>query len=105
MTDELQVMFQPQNVHPYIFGSKPLICFNHRAISHPMEGNCGEYWGPNSFLVKTGHTTADIKLEGMSGARLVISLSVSLGLHLSRLLLERLNERQALVRVLTTLNP
>ena len=52
-------------------------------ISHLLVGNRGEYWGPNSFLVKTGHTTAAIKLEGMSGARLVISLSVFLGLHLS----------------------
>lgn len=63
-------------------------------------GNCGEYWGPNSFLVKTGHTTAVIKLEGMLGARLVISPSVSLGLLLARLFLERQNERQVLVRVL-----
>lgn len=100
MTDELQVMFQPQNWRPNNFGSEPLICLNHRAISHLLVGNRGEYWGPNSFLVKTGHTTAAIKLEGMSGARLVISLSVSLGLHLSCLLLESQNERQALVRVL-----
>lgn len=82
------------------FGSEPLICSNRRAISHLLVGNRGEYWGPNSFLVKTGHSTAAIKLEGMSGARLVISLSVSLGLHLSRWLSERPNERQALVRVL-----
>lgn len=73
---------------------------NHRAISHLLVGNRGEYWGPNSLLMKTGHTTAAIKLEGMSGARLVISLSVSLGLHLSRLLLEKQNERQAQVCVL-----
>lgn len=63
-------------------------------------GNCGDYWGPNSFLVKTGHTTAVIKLEGMLGARLLISPCVSLGLRLTRLFLERQNERQVLVRVL-----
>lgn len=100
MTDELQVMFQPQNWHSNIFGSEPLTCFDHCAISHLLVGNCGEYWGPNVFLVKTGHTTAAIKLEGMLRACLVIPLSVSVGLHLSRLLLERQNERQALVHVL-----
>lgn len=57
--------------------------------------NCCSYWAPNSFLVKTGHTTVVIKLEGMLGARLVISPTVSLGLRLPRP-----NERQVLVRVL-----
>lgn len=100
LTDEFQIMFQPQKWHPKFFGSEPLVCSNHRAISHPLVGNRGEHWGPNSFLVKTGHTTAAIKLKGMQGARLVISLSVSLGSYVSRLLLEKKNERQALVRVL-----
>lgn len=57
--------------------------------------NCCSYWAPNSFLVKTGHTTVVIKLEGMLGARLVISPTVSLGLRPPRP-----NERQVLVRVL-----
>lgn len=93
-------MFQPQNWNPNIFGSVPLTCSNHRAISHLLVGNHGEHLGPNSFLIKTQHTTLAIKLEGMLGACLVISLSVSLGLHLARSLLEKQNERQALVRVL-----
>lgn len=57
--------------------------------------NCCSYWAPNSFVVKTGHTTVVIKLEGMLGARLVISPTVSLGLRPPRP-----NERQVLVRVL-----
>lgn len=100
-TDELQVVFQPQKTDTLTFLKVyPSHALNHRAISHLLVGNRGEYWGPNSLLMKTGHTTAAIKLEGMSGARLVISLSVSLGLHLSRLLLEKRNERQAQVCVL-----
>lgn len=57
--------------------------------------NCCSYWAPNSFLVKTGHTTVVIKLEGMLGARLVISPTVSLGLRLPRP-----NQRQVFDRVL-----
>lgn len=99
MTDERQVMFQPPKLTPWHFWKwAPPSRAPPTTVSHMLVGNGGEYWGPNSFLVKTGHTAAAIKLEGMLGARLVISLSVSLGLHLSRLLLERINERQALVR-------
>lgn len=79
MTDEHQVMFQPLNWDPDIFGIEHLVGSDHLAESHPMEGNCGEYWGPNSLLVKTGDTTVAInKLEGMLVARLVIFLSMSL---------------------------
>lgn len=64
-------------------------------LSAELSVICCSYWAPNSFLVKTGHTTVVIKLEGMLGAGLVISPTVSLGLRLPRP-----NERQVLVRVL-----
>lgn len=73
----IEVMLQPPKLTPFWKQTPHML----QTLSYKSSaGKSKEYWGPNSFLVKTGHTTAVIKLEGMLGARLVISPSVSFGL-------------------------